>query len=86
MLDNNNSIEYVEANNHYFIVSRETNKREGKMKHMIEDQHNADVIVDDGGRIYELRFLNGPMTEDDVIADFMDGYDGEIDEIDVIFV
>lgn len=57
------------------------------MKRMIENQNDYDVIVDDGGRLYYLQFTSGPMSEDEVVADFMDGYDGDIseDEIEVVF-
>ena len=57
------------------------------MKKMTENEDKYDVIVDDGGRIYYLQFVAGPMTEDEIIADFIDGYDGDIDpsEVEVVF-
>ena len=57
------------------------------MKNMKENENNYDVIIDDGGRIYKMEFLAGPMTEPEIIADFMDGYDGDIEaaEIDITF-
>jgi hypothetical protein len=51
-------------------------------------RENYDVTVYDGGELYYLSFPAGTtMTEVEVIADFMDGYDGEIseDEIEVTF-
>lgn len=58
------------------------------MKRMIENQNEYDVIVDDGGRIYYLQFLDGAMSEQEIIDDFIEGYDGEIseDEIEVVFL
>lgn len=51
-------------------------------------QENYDVMVYDGGALYYLNFPAGEtMTEEEVIADFMTGYDGDIseDEIEVTF-
>ena len=51
-------------------------------------QENYDVMVYDGGALYYLGFPAGEtMTEEEVIADFMNGYDGDIseDEIEVTF-
>ena len=53
------------------------------MKNMRENENKYDVIIDDGGRIYKMEFLAGPMTELEIIADFMDGYDGDISEEDI---
>lgn len=57
------------------------------MKRMVENQNDYDVIVDDGGRIYQLKLVDGPMTEEEIISDFMEGYDGDIteEEIEVVF-
>ena len=75
---NNNQEEGNDANR---------NHKEKAMKRMIENQNDYDVIVDDGGRLYYLQFTAGPMSEDEIVADFMDGYDGDIseDEIEVVF-
>ena len=52
-------------------------------------QDNHDVMVDDGGSLYYLLFPAGvnEMTERQVVADFLDGYDGdcEPEEVDVVF-
>jgi len=58
------------------------------MKMTQATRENYDVMVYDGGELYYLTFPAGvTMTEDEVIDDFMVGYDGEIseDEIEVTF-
>ena len=56
------------------------------MEQMIENEHEYDVIVDDGGRIYKLAFIDGRLDRSAVIADFLEDYDGRTPEdINVIF-
>ena len=59
-----------------------------KMNRMRENENKYDVIIDDGGRIYKMEFIGAAMTEQEIIDDFLDGYDGEISEaeLDIVFV
>ena len=58
------------------------------MKMTQATREKYDVMVYDGGVLYYLDFPAGAkMTKEEVIADFMAGYDGEIseDEVEVTF-